>query len=134
MEAGGEKAGCGAQTSARVEKSPVNLLSSCSCPRFGSAAVSLVHGEAARMSEGGVDPDVWDDVVRATLHAWLGRYFEPCECGGGELPRQGGCRSIPGRTHADGRPHRRSASRSSAQRDGRGRQAECTRREERQHR
>ena len=30
----------------------------------------------------GVDPDVWDDVVRATLHAWLGRHFEPCNCGG----------------------------------------------------
>ena len=27
-----------------------------------------------------VDADVWDDVVHATLNAWLGRYFEPCGC------------------------------------------------------
>lgn len=34
--------------------------------------------------DGGVDPEVWDDIVRATLTTWLSRYFEPCACAGGQ--------------------------------------------------
>ena len=27
-----------------------------------------------------MDPEVWDDVVRATLSSWIGRHFEHCSC------------------------------------------------------
>ena len=30
--------------------------------------------------EGSVDPEVWDDVVNATLSSWIGRHFEHCSC------------------------------------------------------
>ena len=30
--------------------------------------------------ESSVDREVWEDVVRATLISWIGRYFEHCDC------------------------------------------------------